>query len=435
MSAQSKRSPGRTARTSKHWPDEATFLRERDVFVLRQLMLDFSLPHHAAQIGGLIALHVNFESGVAEVGYPALVAQTNLSEDTISRAVRAMDQAGHLAVEYGRGRSQTNKIAWVIKPDTRSGGFLGMAKELIVPSRGRVRNTASERGFPDQENPAGERGFTGENPATRREKPRKLAEKTQLVCGTNTQTNTQLNTQGAEARSRAAQAPPQDEGGSSVEDDFQLLEDDVDGRAQRAPITVSEADHPAEQTVVPAPAAEKEPASLTSGNAATGYVSTVTEADLDAREAEELEAEIARDPFFAEDDNPLPAGWDAKPAIHALRDLWGQALPEPDAYVEDLIAAFVANDPVAQEFAVGTTMAIYVNAPMQERFARWPAHLDAVKAIFAANGRGPNVAEKATAAFQAAMRTEKAQRAAARPATAETIEDQDEDQAEETAHA
>lgn len=60
---------GRPARTSKHWPDEATFLRERDVFVLRQLMLDFSLPHHAAQIGGLIALHVNFECGVAEVGY------------------------------------------------------------------------------------------------------------------------------------------------------------------------------------------------------------------------------------------------------------------------------------------------------------------------------------------------------------------------------
>ncbi len=64
----------RKQRTSRYWPDEATFLRERDAFVQRQIMLDFSLPPHAAQLGGLIAMHVNFEAGCAEVSIGSIMA-------------------------------------------------------------------------------------------------------------------------------------------------------------------------------------------------------------------------------------------------------------------------------------------------------------------------------------------------------------------------
>ncbi len=209
----------------------AQFLGERDTFVMRQVLLDFSLPQHAAQIGGLIAMHVNFESGVAEVSISTIADATGLSTDTVSRAIQKLDKAGHLRVQYGRGRGQTHRIGWIVKPETRSDGFRGLAHENIVASKGRGKNPASERGFVAEENPAGQRGFMGENSADQPRKPRYSAAKTPLASGPNTQVNTLTNTQGVGALS--ARPTPLDVAHGSAS----LVDNDAGASAHDAPST------------------------------------------------------------------------------------------------------------------------------------------------------------------------------------------------------
>lgn len=135
--------------------------------------------------------------------------------------------------------------------------------------------------------------------------------------------------EGAGALGARPAPPPCEVSFGEYNDDYQLLEDDGDGRALGTPITVSAVSHPAAMTEAPGPASEPSLASVPEDEDRPPVdVTKVTLADLDAREAEELAAEIAADPFFGGlDGDPSPPGWDARPSIDALRELWGDALP------------------------------------------------------------------------------------------------------------
>lgn len=181
-------------RKSAHWPDLASFFREGEAWVLRQIVFDAALPPMAARVAACVRLSVNFETGVSEVGVSTIAAALGVSEDTVGRCIAALDQRGHANVDYGRGRGQTHRIAWIIKPETKTDAFAGLLAENI--SGLDAKNTARLRSFPGKKNAAAVRDFNAENPANLPVKSRKPATKTPQECGANINKNNIENNKG-----------------------------------------------------------------------------------------------------------------------------------------------------------------------------------------------------------------------------------------------
>ena len=70
-------------RKSAHWPDLASFFREGEAWVLRQIVFDAALPPMAARAAACVRLSVNFETGVSEVGVSTIAAALGVSDDTV----------------------------------------------------------------------------------------------------------------------------------------------------------------------------------------------------------------------------------------------------------------------------------------------------------------------------------------------------------------
>jgi len=170
-------------RKSAHWPDLSSFFREGEAWVLRQVVFDAALPPMAARVAACVRLSVNFETGVSEVGVSTIAAALGVSEDTVGRCIAALDQRGHAQVDYGRGRGQTHRVAWIVKHDTKMDTFAGLLAENI--SGLDAKNTARLRSFQGKKNTAAVRDFDDENPANLPVKSRKSAAKTPQECGAN----------------------------------------------------------------------------------------------------------------------------------------------------------------------------------------------------------------------------------------------------------
>ncbi|WP_103255584.1 hypothetical protein [Tabrizicola aquatica] len=139
----------------------------------------------------------------------------------------------------------------------------------------------------------------------------------------------------AGALSRAPAEPIKGGSVDKEEDDFQLLEDDGDSRALCAAITFTEADHPEDPDVAPGPAADPDPAAAPKGKGGEGRASAVTEADLDAREAEERAALVAAEV----EDAPI----EQVELADALATAFGFDLDDPDQLAADLLSGFPAD--------------------------------------------------------------------------------------------
>ena len=154
-------------RTSEHWPDIAAFKREGENWLTRQVAFDAGLPPQAMRLANIYRLHVNFELGYAEVSAEKVAEALGISPDTVSRANKALVARGHCDIAYGKGRGQTNRVCWILKPQTNTGSWRGLAHENITGLK--------------------------ENPASVRGKPRKSAAKTPQGCGTNILSNNSCN--------------------------------------------------------------------------------------------------------------------------------------------------------------------------------------------------------------------------------------------------
>jgi len=83
---------------------------------LMQVAADRSLLPITSSVAIFIAETVNRNSGKACIGIETLAAKVDVKDRSVQRAIRGMVKAGHLVVEQGRGRKNTNLYKWILKP-------------------------------------------------------------------------------------------------------------------------------------------------------------------------------------------------------------------------------------------------------------------------------------------------------------------------------
>lgn len=346
------------------WLDRAAFLRERENFVTRQLLMDVSLPPHAHAVVNTIARHVNVEEGAAYVSIAAMAAAFNLSHDTVARCIDAAEAAGHIWVQRGRGRGQTHRIGWIMKPETATGPWRGLDHENVVPSPKAPKNSAGLRSFSAGKNSAALRSFKTENSANR-------PDKTPQVCGP----NNLLNNEGG----RASRAPAVSGSfNDSDEDEFSFIEtvaEEGSGAHERArPFSTEAAFDDLDPDAVEALAHLGKP---------------VTLEELDRLAASDPGTDhptspdpAAGDEPWHDDDDLEPIGWDE--AVNRLAALHGPRLPDPLAFIEAAVFGFIEGDRAAAQEAVAATVhALGGLARPDDRDPLWWSHRTVLAGVFA----------------------------------------------------
>jgi hypothetical protein len=81
---------------------------------LDQVLADQSLPMGVFQVAYVIAKHVNRGTGDAWLGTRRLSDKAGVSRNFAVKAMRLLETAGHLAVENGIGRGNTNRYRMVV---------------------------------------------------------------------------------------------------------------------------------------------------------------------------------------------------------------------------------------------------------------------------------------------------------------------------------
>src|SRR5215831_10131731 len=83
----------------------------------RQIMADPNLTSGTKLVGVAISWHLNRNSRVAWPGINKLARVTNTSRDTVKRAIKQLEKAGHLRVERARTgtRNVPNRYSPVLK--------------------------------------------------------------------------------------------------------------------------------------------------------------------------------------------------------------------------------------------------------------------------------------------------------------------------------
>ena len=92
---------------------------------LDQVLADQSLPMGAFQVAYVIAQHINRSTGDAWLGTRRLSEKAGVSRPFAIKAMRLLETAGHLAVETGEGRGNTNRYQMVEK------GAPGEQEEMV----------------------------------------------------------------------------------------------------------------------------------------------------------------------------------------------------------------------------------------------------------------------------------------------------------------
>jgi hypothetical protein len=88
----------------------------RDMFTwLNQVNADPELPGSAVKVALAIAQHINRQTGEAWPSHPMIASEISMSPDTVKDMVGRLRQAGHLAVEVGRGLGHSSRYRLILK--------------------------------------------------------------------------------------------------------------------------------------------------------------------------------------------------------------------------------------------------------------------------------------------------------------------------------
>lgn len=372
---------------------------ERDAFsaskdrFLMQVVCDRRLGEAATKIAVLLVTgHANrreFDETGTLAAWPSMrtmASRTGLFKSRIDRAVRLLEETGHVVVERPEKRGATHHNRYVLVTNGRTDA----ANPDDMNGRTTVASPDRRNGRTDAANQKCVNGRTGGDAMAAPVGPKPL-EKTLEGRG----------------RAQRAPAPVSDAVLEGVEDlplghhDRPPAESAGPGARERArPATAIDQDlergheyDEGELSLVPADASDEEPPS--SAFAILGE--TATSGDLDRWAVAEREA------GFVVISN--------RAAVQALTAVWGDLLPDPEGYADRATAGFVARSSDAAEQAVRATVAALKATGSPEAAGRvWARHLDALTLVFAAAGRGPQVATNAIEAFRAAMSRDKARR-------------------------
>jgi hypothetical protein len=92
----------------------------RNIFVwLDQIVCEKSLPSNGFAVAYVISQHLNRETGEAFPSTETIGDRSGLYPASVRAMVKALADAGHLAVEWGRkGRGHPNRYRMIIKPES-----------------------------------------------------------------------------------------------------------------------------------------------------------------------------------------------------------------------------------------------------------------------------------------------------------------------------
>lgn len=101
---------------------------------LEQINSDHHLPALASKVGFWISSHVNRIKLYAYPSQETLAREAGCSRKGLQLSIEALVKNGHLQSEVHRGRKQTNKYRWVLKPVQNANQVTHLDDENANPS-------------------------------------------------------------------------------------------------------------------------------------------------------------------------------------------------------------------------------------------------------------------------------------------------------------
>lgn len=109
-----------------------SFRREKFLW-LEQVRADPALTPLAFMLAYVLADFVNEREGCAWPSIARLAAECRVTERGVQKVIRRLVERGHLTVELGNGRGETNRYRWIVQGEQRE-RRIEHAKEAIRPS-------------------------------------------------------------------------------------------------------------------------------------------------------------------------------------------------------------------------------------------------------------------------------------------------------------
>ena len=110
----------------------SSFRREKFLW-LEQVRADPALTQLAFMLAYVLADFVNEREGCAWPSIARLAAECRVTERGVQKVIRRLVERGHLTVELGNGRGETNRYRWIVQGEQRE-RRIEHAKEAIRPS-------------------------------------------------------------------------------------------------------------------------------------------------------------------------------------------------------------------------------------------------------------------------------------------------------------
>ena len=105
-----------------------SFAREKFLW-LEQVRADPELTPLAFMLAYVLGDLVNESQGFAWPSLARLAAECRVTERGVQKVIRRLVERGHLAVELGNGRGETNRYRWIVRNDGGSQGNANRRKE------------------------------------------------------------------------------------------------------------------------------------------------------------------------------------------------------------------------------------------------------------------------------------------------------------------
>ncbi len=115
-----------------HDPGHTSFAREKFIW-LDQVRADPELTPLAFLLAYVIANLVNEREGFAWPSVARLASECRVTERGVQKVIARLVECGHLSVERGNGRGETNRYRWVVRNEDSAQGIEESQKECRRP--------------------------------------------------------------------------------------------------------------------------------------------------------------------------------------------------------------------------------------------------------------------------------------------------------------
>ena len=131
-------------RTMRQRSRAVSFVREKFIW-LDQVRADPELTPLAFMLAYVIANLVNEREGFAWPSVARLASECHVTERGVQKVIARLVERGHLSVEHGNGRGETNRFSWIVRNQESVKGIEESQKERRQPPYdGKARPTSPQ---------------------------------------------------------------------------------------------------------------------------------------------------------------------------------------------------------------------------------------------------------------------------------------------------